>query len=329
VNLQAQANPLRQQACYQQDKLNMHETNPTELSALLSVAYANFSRIFSQNLDAKHFPQEIANAKPECGGRTITPMHQTPMRPKLIAIPGYLLAGFLVTAGVMNAETGYEAWLRYAPIDGAAVQHQYDALPAVVVALGDSPEIGATQEELIRGLHGTLGRTLRAESRLPNENAIVLGTAARLKEATGEASLNVRPDGYRLKSMSLGGHPCLVITAISGRGVLYGAFALLRRIALGENRAALDERAEPWAPVRWVNQWDNLDGTIERGYGGRSIFFHDGHVTSDLGRVDDFARLLAPIGLNGCTVNNVNANSLLLTTPYISELARIAGTIRP
>ena len=55
--------------------------------------------------------------------------------------------------------------------------------------------------------------------------------------------------------------------------MLYGAFALLRKIAIGEPVADLDEKQTPYAPVRWVNQWDNLDGTIERGYGGRSIFW--------------------------------------------------------
>jgi len=229
----------------------------------------------------------------------------------------------------LHAETGYDAWLRYAPIDNAAALQRYSALPAVVVALGDSPEIGAAQEELIRGVRGMLGHTLRVETHLPDESAIVLGTLAAIEEAAPGAHLNgdLKQDGYRLKSMVLRGHPCLVIAGGSGRGVLYGAFALLRRIALQEPASALDER--PSAPVRWVNQWDNLDGTIERGYGGRSIFFEDGHVTSDLSRVRDFARLLASIGINGCTINNVNADPRLLTAPYIRELTAVASTFRP
>ena len=57
--------------------------------------------------------------------------------------------------------------------------------------------------------------------------------------------------------------------------MLYGAFALLRKIAVGDSIARLNEKQTPYAPVRWVNQWDNLDGTIERGYGGRSIFWEN------------------------------------------------------
>ena len=64
----------------------------------------------------------------------------------------------------------------------------------------------------------------------------------------------------------------------------------------------------PYFALRWVNQWDNLDGTIERGYGGRSIFWDNLHARADLSRVSDYGRLLASLGINGCSINNVNAN---------------------
>jgi alpha-glucuronidase len=57
--------------------------------------------------------------------------------------------------------------------------------------------------------------------------------------------------------------------------VLYGAFALLRQIALQRPIEAIDVREEPFAPIRILNHWDNLDGTIERGYAGRSIFWEN------------------------------------------------------
>jgi alpha-glucuronidase len=78
-----------------------------------------------------------------------------------------------------------------------------------------------------------------------------------------------------------------------------------------------------------VNQWDNFDGSIERGYAGRSIFFADGHVRGDLTRVGEYGRLLASIGLNGCTVNNVNSNLHTLDPAMLRELARIADAFRP
>jgi alpha-glucuronidase len=56
--------------------------------------------------------------------------------------------------------------------------------------------------------------------------------------------------------------------------------------------------------VRWVDQWDNLKGTIERGYAVRSVSFDSGSVRPDLTRAPEYARLLASVGINGCAVNN-------------------------
>ena len=78
-----------------------------------------------------------------------------------------------------------------------------------------------------------------------------------------------------------------------------------------------------------MNQWDNLDGRIERGYGGPSIFFADGNVRSDLTRAGQYARLLASIGINGCTINNVNAAPRILEDSFIAQVSRIADVFRP
>src|SRR5437763_1724158 len=81
--------------------------------------------------------------------------------------------------------------------------------------------------------------------------------------------------------------------------------------------------------IRWINQWDNLDGSIERGYGGRSIFFEAGKVRADLTRASQYARLLASVGINACTVNNVNAAPQVLEDDFIPQLERIAEAFRP
>ena len=120
-----------------------------------------------------------------------------------------------------------------------------------------------------------------------------------------------------------------MITGATDRAVLYGAFALLRKIAQGESVSALNEVQVPSAPVRWVNQWDNLDGTIERGYAGQSIFFENGSVRQDLTRAAEYARLLASVGINGCNVSNVNADLHILDADFIPQLARIADVFRP
>ena len=117
-------------------------------------------------------------------------------------------------------------------------------------------------------------------------------------------------DGYRIT-----GH---TITARRDVGLLYGAYALLRGEQAGESHPAF--------PLRLLNHWDNLDGSIERGYAGESIFdwFH-----LDETLLRDYARANASIGINGSVLNNVNASPKMLTKPYLQEVQKIARILRP
>src|SRR6202012_2082723 len=108
-------------------------------------------------------------------------------------------------------------------------------------------------------------------------------------------------------------HIFWVIAGSDSRGLLYGVFHVLSGIGRGQSFTALEGSESPAAPIRWVNQWDNINGTIERGYAGRSIFFNKDKVREDLPRAGDYARLLASTGINGCTVNNVNASPQMMT----------------
>jgi alpha-glucuronidase len=246
--------------------------------------------------------------------------------PRLVLLAAFFTAAL---APLADAETGAEAWLRYAAVD-AKTAKMYEGLPTRVVVLGDSPELKSAQEELVRGISGMLGRTLRVASS-QKQSAIMLGTLKQLH--TLAPGLRPREqliaDGYWLKKSRINEHKCLAIAATTDRGVLYGVFALLSKIARGENIAALDEIQQPHAPLRWVNQWDNLDGRIERGYGGPSIFFADGKVRDDLTGAGQYARLLASIGINGCAINNVNADPRVLDNTFLAQVSRIADVFRP
>jgi alpha-glucuronidase len=215
----------------------------------------------------------------------------------------------------LHAETGRDAWLRYSP-------QPVENLPAVLATVGSSPIVGSARDEILRGVRGIAGKTLRLESGMPRESAIVLGTLASFPNLHA----NLQPDAYWLKT-SPEGH--IIVTAASDRGVLYGAFALLRKIVLGQPIKDLDEQQTPRAPIRWVNQWDRLDGTIERGYGGRSIFWDAGHARADLSRVSEYGRLLASLGINGCAINNVNADKRILSPEFFPQIAAIAAALRP
>ena len=136
----------------------------------------------------------------------------------------------------LQAETGYDVWLRYAALDGEALRQARTYIPAVVSVFGDSELIVSGRDELIRGARGMVGRTLRQESGLPKESGILLGTLDALRQAAPAFNLDgaLKPEGYWLKTIDSRGTRYIVVAGADERGVLYGAFALLRKTAMGE-----------------------------------------------------------------------------------------------
>jgi len=174
------------------------------------------------------------------------------------------------------------------------------------------------------------GRAVSLRSATAGSDALVVGTAGGVEAMLPGWRPALMPgrEGYVFGETTSHGHRYVVVAGADARGSLYGAFALLAHV--GEGRAiSFPQTQAPADAVRWVNQWDNLDGSIERGYAGRSIFFDGGHVRADLSRAGDYARLLASVGINGCTVNNVNASPQMLSPEMIGEVARIADAFRP
>jgi len=121
------------------------------------------------------------------------------------------------------------------------------------------------------------------------------------------------------------------IRAKSELGLLYGAYALLRSQSDPSSvRQGVTEK--PFFRYRILNHWDNLDGSIERGYAGRSIFWDlDGTNPKaiDARLIKEYARANASIGINGTVLNNVNASPKILSAPYISKVKEIADILRP
>lgn len=166
---------------------------------------------------------------------------------------------------------------------------------------------------------------------LDHQPTLVLGTYAEVhsKLPQWKAPKGDAPGAYVVQTFGTHGHMDWIVAGSTPRGVLYGAFALLEKLEENPQQNTLHMHSSPSAPVRWVDEWDNLDGSIERGYAGRSIFFDHGQVRANLSRVGKYGRLLASIGINGCNVNNVNASPKMLTPATIAGLARIADKLRP
>jgi alpha-glucuronidase len=228
---------------------------------------------------------------------------------------------------------GYAAWLAYNRVNAALVFGAGNRIPDTIVALGHDQLERSSTHELALGWRGMLGHVPRivesAQPKLNNaaENLVVIGTQSQVR--AWRAQLGQGPtldaDAYRLHRVGT----ILLVEAGDARGVLYGTFALLREVAEEHSLQALDKTSQPWAQVRWTNEWDNPNGTIERGYGGPSFFFEDGKVRTDLSRAAAYVRLLASVGIDGCTINNVNADPHLLESENLKQIARIADVFRP
>lgn len=135
------------------------------------------------------------------------------------------------------------------------------------------------------------------------------------------------PEGYRLK----GEERHLLIEGGGEAGLRYGVYTFLLRLAQGTPPEQMDEESAPRAQYRVINHWDNIDGSIERGYAGKSIFFRNGNLCYDTARVRDYARLLASIGINGICLNNVNVtfeSARLIGDEMLPEVARLADIFR-
>lgn len=245
---------------------------------------------------------------------------------------------FLPTAAVLlvaltspvHAENGQDAWLRYARLDPASAA-QYSTIPRVVIRAGDSPLLTSAEQELIRGLSSMLGGEIHTATVPGQAPFIMIGTLQSLPSTFADmiSPTDLSDDGYWISAPMMHGSPMFLISAKNDRGVLYGVFAFLSKIARGESLSSFTAVQNPANPIRMIDQWDNLDGTIERGYAGSSIFFEQNRVREDLARAREYARLLASAGINLCAINNVNANPLLLDDSFLPQLRRIAEAFRP
>lgn len=140
------------------------------------------------------------------------------------------------------------------------------------------------------------------------------------------------------------------ITASNSIGLLYGAYELIRlqntdayNTGSGNQQnfsKAIDETEKPQVGLRILNHWDNLDGSIERGYAGKSIFKWEeiklgkngkgGSISKSLhDRLITYARANASLGINGSVLNNVNASPKMMTAEYINKVKIIANILRP
>lgn len=218
------------------------------------------------------------------------------------------LALLLAGTAPARADDGYRLWLR---ADAPA------APSARVTLRGDGATLRLAADELSRSLPAGVGEVTLALASDPQVLALRLPTAA------------LGDEGYLVRRVRLGKRDTLLITGNGERGLLYGSFALLRHLATGGSVATVALASAPQVRLRVLNHWDNLDGSVERGYAGQSLW--DWWTLPDFKdpRYTDYARANASIGINGTVLNNVNAKADSLTPRYIAKAAALADVFRP
>lgn len=230
------------------------------------------------------------------------------------------------------AENGYELWLRYKRIEDSGLYHQYRENNRQVIFDAGSDRLQAAKDELRQGLKGLLSLELN-ESKEVVSGCLVVGTpesSAIIARSEARNEINMLDnEGYIIRSMQTNGKKYTMIAARTDIGVLYGTFHYLRLMQTHRSLDHLDIREEPKLQLRLLNHWDNLNGTIERGYAGYTIWDWQRLPGYKDPRYTDYARANASVGINGAVLNNVNANSRSLKTEYLIKAAALADVFRP
>lgn len=221
------------------------------------------------------------------------------------------------------ASKAYRAWLQHEAIEPGSLRDDYRArLGRLTVDPRTAAASPAAVDEWLEGLRSMLGIE-------PSVGEAIEGAqGCRIVMASEEKREELGAEGFRIRAEAAG----VTLTGGGPVGLLYGVFHLLRLLATRAPLDGLDVAEKPAAELRLLNQWDNADGSIERGYAGRSIFYRDGRIANNLDRVRDYARLAASVGINGISINNVNVHRIetgFIAPEGLKDVARVADAFRP
>lgn len=217
-----------------------------------------------------------------------------------------------------------QCWLSYNPVKNYADKDLLSEL-AVCTENTDSIIIRNAVKELTEALKKILDTDVKCRYITDSGQYGMVRTGIILRLISGcinEGNDNYSREGYRILQFD----KTVRIEANTEQGLLYGSFDLIRRISQGASIRGLDIYEKPKNNIRMLNHWDNMDGTIERGYSGKSFFFENDDILINE-RTKDYARLLASVGINAAAINNVNVHEAateLITERFLGKLSMMA-----
>jgi alpha-glucuronidase len=240
----------------------------------------------------------------------------------------------------------YQCWLQFDKIQNEQLRLSYTKQCGAVVVPRSSDILNTAKNELIHGLQSLLGVNPIEQGRdtqagngriiigIAEDHPLLEGALTQLSFSTIKANTNNKDkanDSYVIRTGEdeLGSY--IALAGASDRALIYAVFHFLKLLQLGSDITELNIQEMPANGIRMMNQWDNMDGSIERGYAGESIFYENNKIVEDLSRIQDYARLLASIGINAITINNVNVHAYetkLISDEQLPNVERLAAVFR-
>lgn len=229
----------------------------------------------------------------------------------------------------------YKAWLKYHRLENMELLTFYKQLFRKIAVREDSVITSNSVKELKAGLYGMLGIKPVISDVFTGEEGLIIGSIESSNEISMELSQDekdsIGEEGFIIRLKTENNLKRLLLAGKTPEGLMYGVFSLLRLIQIETAPQVLSRIENPVNQLRTINHWDNIDGSIERGYAGGSIFFKDNKITGNLSRIVDYARMLAATGINAITINNVNVHqfeTLLITERYIKDVIKLNEIFR-
>ena len=248
-----------------------------------------------------------------------------------LCVGAYAFRGNAAEPQSLPDEDGYKLWLRYAS-PGDEVKDYQKAIRQIHVE-GNSATAEIIRDELRSAVSSLLGTAVPFDQNSLSEGALVVGTPKNsqlIRDLKWNRDLDAAGDeGFVIRSTRIEKTPVTVIASNTEIGALYGAFHFLRLMQTGQSLKGINLTDRPALQLRVMNHWDNPNGSIERGYAGRSLWQWNELPDKISPRYADYARACASIGINGAVINNVNADVRILSAETLRKVAALANVWRP
>lgn len=229
----------------------------------------------------------------------------------------------------MKRTDGYELWLSYSPYSESMTKRYSAKIKNVYTALG-SEILDAVSDEIELAFSSLLDTNFLLERsntvKFSNSSLLIAPYDHLDEDLCARLPSDTLPegDGYSIHTIQ----DSILITGLTEKGILYGSFYFLRLLQTGKSIENLSIVSSPSVKWRILNHWDNLDGSVERGYAGKSLWKWRELPKLIDSRYKDYARACASIGINGAVLNNVNTQVYILSQEYIEKAAAIASVFR-